>query len=67
MMRTRTAGVSDITSPYFVLPSQANDLYFAVEAAQQAWSGLLSKQFVVAGQSQGLFISVQPWRLLNRH
>ena len=46
-------GVKDIVSPYFVLPSQANDLYHAVAAAQQAWPESLSKQFVVAGQSQG--------------
>lgn len=41
------------TSPYFVLPSQANDVYHAVAAAQQAWPNSLSKQFVVVGQSQG--------------
>ena len=46
-------GVPNVTSPYFVLPSQANDLYYAIEAAQKAWSHLLSKEFVVAGQSQG--------------
>ncbi len=46
-------GVANTTSPYFVLPSQANDLFYAVEAAQQAWFDSLSKEFVVAGQSQG--------------
>jgi pimeloyl-ACP methyl ester carboxylesterase len=46
-------GVRNTTSPYFVLPSQANDLYHAVAAAQKAWPNSLSKQFVVAGQSQG--------------
>ena len=46
-------GVPNVTSPYFILPSQANDLYFAIEAAQKAWPHSLSKEFVIAGQSQG--------------
>jgi len=46
-------GVPDIDSPYFVLPSQANDVVNSVIAAQEHWSGQLSKQFVVMGQSQG--------------
>ena len=46
-------GIRNTTSPYFVLPSQANDLYHAVAAAQAAWPNSLSKQFVVVGQSQG--------------
>lgn len=46
-------GVKNTTSPYFVLPSQANDLFHAIAAAQQAWPESLSKQFVIAGQSQG--------------
>ena len=46
-------GVSAVPSPYFVLPSQANDLIFAVEAAQKAFPNLLSENFVIAGQSQG--------------
>ena len=46
-------GVANITAPYFVLPSQANDLFRAVEAAQKAWPHMLSKKFVLGGQSQG--------------
>ncbi|KAK0804706.1 hypothetical protein LTR75_007538 [Friedmanniomyces endolithicus] len=46
-------GVPNVTSPYFVFPAQANDLFHAVAAAQAEWPALLSKQFVVAGQSQG--------------
>jgi pimeloyl-ACP methyl ester carboxylesterase len=46
-------GVPDITSPYFILPAQANDLFHAVAAAQSQWPFLLSKNFVLAGQSQG--------------
>lgn len=46
-------GVADTTSPYFVLPSQANDFFRAIEAAQSAWPHLLSREFVIAGQSQG--------------
>lgn len=46
-------GVPNGISPYFILPAQANDLYHAVAAAQRAWPELLSKEFVVAGQSQG--------------
>lgn len=46
-------GVPDITSPYFILPAQANDLFHAVSAAQSQWPTLLSREFVLAGQSQG--------------
>ena len=46
-------GVANTTSPYFILPSQANDYFRAIEAAQSAWPHLLSKEFVIAGQSQG--------------
>jgi len=46
-------GVSDVVSPYFILPSHANDLYHAVAAAQSTWGEMLSKEFVVFGQSQG--------------
>lgn len=46
-------GIANQTSPYFVLPSQANDLFRAVEAAQKTWPHLLSKEFVIGGQSQG--------------
>ncbi|KAK0307468.1 hypothetical protein LTR01_005468 [Friedmanniomyces endolithicus] len=46
-------GVPNVTSPYFVFPAQANDLFHAVAAAQSEWPSLLSREFVVAGQSQG--------------
>lgn len=46
-------GIANVTSPYFILPAQANDLYHAIAAAQSAWPSMLSKEFVVAGQSQG--------------
>ena len=46
-------GVANTTSPYFVLPSQANDVFHAIAAAQYTWPHMLSKQFVIAGQSQG--------------
>ncbi|KAM0718136.1 hypothetical protein Q7P37_006468 [Cladosporium fusiforme] len=46
-------GISNTTSPYFILPSQANDVFHAVAAAQNFWSNQLSKNFVLMGQSQG--------------
>lgn len=46
-------GIPGIDSPYFVLPSQANDVFHAVTAAQQHWSSQLTKEFVLMGQSQG--------------
>ncbi|KAI7235700.1 hypothetical protein KC330_g4141 [Hortaea werneckii] len=46
-------GVPNVASPYFVLPAQANDLFRAVEAAQKTWPHLLSREFVIAGHSQG--------------
>jgi pimeloyl-ACP methyl ester carboxylesterase len=46
-------GIPHIDSPYFVLPSQANDVFHAVAAAQKHWSTQLSKDFVLMGQSQG--------------
>ncbi|KAI4181938.1 MAG: hypothetical protein L6R41_006318 [Letrouitia leprolyta] len=41
-----------IPHPYFSFPSHANDVFFAVQAAQAAFESL-SKQFVVVGHSQG--------------
>ncbi|OTA31897.1 hypothetical protein BTJ68_09225 [Hortaea werneckii EXF-2000] len=38
-------GVPNVTSPYFVLPAQANDLFRAMEAAQKTWPHLLSREF----------------------
>jgi hypothetical protein len=46
-------GIPGIDSPYFVFPTQSNDVFHAVAAAQSHWSGQLSKQFVLMGQSQG--------------
>jgi pimeloyl-ACP methyl ester carboxylesterase len=46
-------GIPDIDSPYFVFPTQSNDVFHAVAAAQSHWSNQLSKQFVLMGQSQG--------------
>jgi pimeloyl-ACP methyl ester carboxylesterase len=45
-------GVSTVPSPYFVLPTQANDLAHAIQAAQGAFPRL-SREFVIMGQSQG--------------
>ena len=41
-----------IKHPYLVNPSHANDIFYAVQAAQTAFSSL-SKRFVVMGHSQG--------------
>jgi len=46
-------GVAGIPSPYFILPSQANDLFRAIQAAQNAFPSMLSSDFVLMGQSQG--------------
>lgn len=48
----RGLGIANITSPYSVLPAQANELYHAVAAAQSKRPSMLSQEFVVAGQSQ---------------
>ncbi|OQO04069.1 hypothetical protein B0A48_10712 [Cryoendolithus antarcticus] len=46
-------GIPQTPTPYFILPAHANDVFHAVAAAQSQWPDLLSKQFVVTGQSQG--------------
>ncbi|KAK6428335.1 hypothetical protein LTR95_015521 [Oleoguttula sp. CCFEE 5521] len=46
-------GIPQSPTPYFVFPSHANDLFHAVAAAQSQWPTLLSKSFVLTGQSQG--------------
>lgn len=46
-------GVPNVTTNYFLHPAVANDLVFALEAAQKTWPRSLSKDFVVVGQSQG--------------
>ena len=48
----RTASGSPILHPYGVNPSAANDLFYAVQAAQSAFA-TLSKEFVIVGHSQG--------------
>ncbi|KAF4549607.1 Hypothetical protein D9617_21g098280 [Elsinoe fawcettii] len=45
-------GVRGVPSPYFVFPSHANDLAYAITAAQSAFPSL-SKEYVIMGQSQG--------------
>jgi pimeloyl-ACP methyl ester carboxylesterase len=46
-------GIPQRPTPYFVFPSHANDLFHSIEAAQSQWPQLLSRNFVIAGQSQG--------------
>lgn len=41
-----------ISHPYLANPSHANDVFYAIEAAQKAFS-TLSHQFVIVGHSQG--------------
>lgn len=48
----RTADGTPIVLQYLVNPAAANDIFYAVEAAQTAFS-TLSDQFVVVGHSQG--------------
>ena len=48
----KTADGQDIIHQYTANPAQANDVVFAVEAAQKAFSNL-SSEFVVIGHSQG--------------
>ena len=48
----RTATGSPILNPYGVNPAAANDLFYAVQAAQSAFA-TLSKEFVIVGHSQG--------------
>ncbi|KAL8807173.1 MAG: hypothetical protein Q9182_000855 [Xanthomendoza sp. 2 TL-2023] len=49
---SKTADGHPIIHQYLVNPAAANDLFYAVEAAQSAFS-TLSKEFVVMGHSQG--------------
>ena len=48
----RDANDNPIRHPYFTNPAAANDLIYAVQAAQMAFPGL-SKRFVTMGHSQG--------------
>ncbi|KAL8820044.1 MAG: hypothetical protein Q9223_001650 [Gallowayella weberi] len=49
---SKTADGHPIIHQYLASPAAANDLFYAVEAAQSAFS-TLSKEFVVMGHSQG--------------
>ncbi|KAL8947669.1 MAG: hypothetical protein Q9222_006076 [Ikaeria aurantiellina] len=49
----RTAHGETIQHEYLASPAHANDLFYAVQAAQATFPGLLSKQFVIIGHSQG--------------
>lgn len=48
----KDAAGSPIVHEYLASPSQANDLFYSIQAAQSAFSEL-SKKFVVIGHSQG--------------
>lgn len=50
---TRGADGEEIAYSYINNPSEANDLFYAVEATQAAWGDKLSERFVVMGQSVG--------------
>ncbi|KAL9007339.1 MAG: hypothetical protein Q9173_007361 [Seirophora scorigena] len=50
---TRDTQGREIVHPFSVTPSHANDLFYSVQAARTAFPGLLSKEFVVVGHSQG--------------
>lgn len=43
----------EIVHPYLAHAVEANDLFYATEAAQAAFPSLLSKEFMVMGHSQG--------------
>lgn len=44
---------SEIAHPYLVGSAAADDLFYAVQAAQSAFATRLSKEFVIIGHSQG--------------
>ena len=44
---------TSITHPYTSNPSCAKDVIYSVQAAQKAWPGILSEQYVTLGHSQG--------------
>lgn len=48
-----TSNGTGIPHPYLTVPAGANDLIYAVQAAQAAFPSKLSKEFVVMGHSQG--------------
>ena len=48
-----STGRRAIRHPYLAFPAQANDVFYAVQAAQAAFPHLLSSDFVTMGHSQG--------------
>lgn len=44
---------SQVVHPYLVGSAAADDLFYAIEAAQSAFADKLSKEFVIMGHSQG--------------
>ncbi|KAL8849078.1 MAG: hypothetical protein Q9221_005922 [Calogaya cf. arnoldii] len=49
----KTAKGEKVVHQYLACPAHANDVVFAVEAAQRVWKDELSKDWVVIGGSQG--------------
>jgi len=49
---SHTSEGKEILHPYLAQPSQADDVFYAVQAAQEAYASL-SREFVVVGHSQG--------------
>ncbi|KAL8753448.1 MAG: hypothetical protein Q9199_005045 [Rusavskia elegans] len=50
---SKTAKGEKIVHQYLACPAHANDVVFAVQAAQSVWKDELSKDWVVIGHSQG--------------
>lgn len=48
-----TANGTEIVHPYLFGPAAANDVFYAIQATQEAFSHLVSKEFVIMGHSQG--------------
>lgn len=48
-----TANGTEVVHPYLASPAAANDAFYAIQATQDAFSHLVSKEFVVMGHSQG--------------
>lgn len=51
-VNTTTNG-SEIVHPYIAAPAAANDAFYAIQAAQEAFAHLVSKEFMIMGHSQG--------------
>lgn len=48
-----TANGSPIVHPYLAASAGADDIFFAIQAAQEAFADIVSKEFVIMGHSQG--------------